>query len=118
MKVIFEPILNVPEYNGAAVYALVDENGKRYIGSTVHLKNRIKQHSTYMRTAIRDGHSGFLNAKLENALLKGTIFKCEILAKVNVEITKKELEEMERIFLKHFGGIENTYNHIPLKHRV
>lgn len=67
-------IANIPEYNGAGIYALVDDNGKRYIGSSVHLRSRIKQHNTYMRVAIIDGHSGFLNPKIENALLNGANF--------------------------------------------
>lgn len=71
-----------------------------------------------MSITIREGHSGFLNPKIEYAVLNGAVFRCEILAKINSEITKHELEEIERIFLKHYGGIENTYNHLPLKHRV
>ncbi len=111
-------ISNIPEYNGAAVYALVDDNGKRYIGSSNHLRRRIKSHNSYMRTALRTGHSGFLNDEIEKALLNGANFKCEILAQINTDVSKHELEEIERIFLKHYGGLENTYNTIPLKHKV
>lgn len=46
MKEKLYQITDIPEYNGSAVYALVDENGKRYIGSTKHLRSRMKQHNT------------------------------------------------------------------------
>lgn len=118
MKNNIYQILDIPEYNGAAVYSLVDEEGKRYIGSTTHLRSRIKQHNTHMRIVIRDGHDGFLNQKIENAVLNGAKFRCEILAKIYGEITKHELEEIERIFIKRYGGIDNTYNFIPIKHKV
>lgn len=28
----------IDDYNGAAIYSLVDENGKRYIGQAIHLQ--------------------------------------------------------------------------------
>ena len=111
-------IIDIPKYNGAGVYSLLDDDGKRYIGSSFHIRSRIKQHNTYMRLAIRDGYSGFLNSKMTNALLCGKNFKCEILVKIYREITKQELEEIERIFLMHYGGIDNTYNGIPLRHKI
>lgn len=29
------------DYNGSAIYSLVDENGKRYIGQAKHLQHRL-----------------------------------------------------------------------------
>jgi len=112
------PILDIPEYNGAAVYALVDDNGKRYIGSTLHLKDRIKQHKAMMRTVYNHGPNGFVNPKITSALLEGLTFRCEILVMINTDVSKYELEEMERVFVKHFGGTNNTYNCKPLKCKV
>lgn len=111
-------IVNIPEYNGAAIYALVDDNGKRYIGSTLRLRDRISQHNSMMKTVRKNSPNGLVSYKIANAVLEGHTFRCEILAMINTNVSKHELEEIERIFLKHFGGIENTYNCIPIKHRV
>ena len=112
------PIVNIPEYNGAAVYALVDKDGKRYIGSTLHLKSRIKQHISLMRTVYKYGPNGWVNPKITKALLDGVVFQCEVLAMINSDISKHELEEIERVFVKHYSDIGDTYNCKPLKCKV
>ena len=111
-------IKNIPEYSGIGVYALVDENGKRYIGSSKNVQRRIKQHNTHMNVFFRDGHSGFLNPKIEQALSSGAVFSCEVLCEIHSDVSKYELEEIERIFLNKYGGYDECYNFIPIKHRV
>ena len=112
------PLLNIPDYNGVGVYALTDENNKRYIGSSKHVHDRVKQHKSCMITCLRQGHSCFLNSKIEEALKLGAVFSCEVLCEIHSDVSKHELEEIERIFLKKFGGFENSYNNKPIKHKV
>lgn len=115
-KKVNSPLYEVPNYEGTAIYALVGTSGKRYIGSCLNLKNRMLQHKTHMKQALVQGHDGFLNPKLEEAIQNGEKFRCEIIAQINADLSQRELHEIERIFLKHFGGVENTYNYAPIKH--
>ncbi len=111
-------IIDIPKYNGAAIYALVDQNNKRYVGSTNHLNRRIKTHRCFMNMVLTKGENGFVNPKLTTAIKNGSIFMCEVLAYIKTELSKNEAEEIERVFIQHFGGIENTYNVFPIKNKV
>lgn len=106
-------ISNIPDYNGAAVYALIDDKGKAYIGSTLHLKMRIMQHNSMMRTVCPGSRNGLVNSKIASAILEGRTFRCKVLVKVYEQVSKHELEDIERVFINHFGGNENTYNMKP-----
>lgn len=117
-KQVRNPLLCIPDYNGAGVYALVDEYNKKYIGSSIHVRDRIKRHKSCMLSSLRDGHNCFLNPKIERALHLGAVFSCEVLCEVHSDVSRYELEEIERIFLDKFGGFDGTYNYKPIRHRV
>lgn len=114
----YVPISDIPDYSGAAVYALVDDDGKRYIGSTKNANKRIKQHYSRMKNAKKKRKKGLPNDKIASAVKSGKKFRCEILLQINADVTNKELREFERILLSFYGGIENTYNKAPIKHKV
>lgn len=62
------PIQNIPEYDGIGIYALIAENGKMYIGSSKHIKSRIKFHNSTIK-----------NKQSCSAALVGHTFTCQIL---------------------------------------
>lgn len=100
------------DYNGAAIYSLVDENGKRYIGQASHLQDRLETHRRELAKAwkCKDGiiKEGF---KLAEAGRKGTRFRVEILKKISWdEATINVLRYWENYYLERFGGLEKTYN--------
>ena len=41
-------------YNGAAIYSLVDQDGKRYIGQAKKLQNRLEQHRISLNNIVRN----------------------------------------------------------------
>ncbi len=106
------PITNIPEYEGAAIYALIDEDGKAYVGSTKNLRSRIRQHNGLMRMILKHGISGLISKNLGEAVVSGKTFRCEILAKINIEMSKREIETIENVFIRHYGGYNKTYNHL------
>lgn len=109
------PIKNIPEYSGAGVYALIGSDGRYYIGSSKNVNQRLKTHLSCMRRSIKNGHDAFVSSKLEDALHKGITFDCKLLATFGEELSKSELEEIERIFIrKHV----NSYNTKPIRHKV
>lgn len=119
MKKKDSPLEAVPDYNGAAVYALESTSGKLYIGSTQNLQKRIEQHRVQMRICAETGHSGYLNSKIEACIHSGERFKCKILAQINPsDLLQKELVELERVFLRHFGGTDNTLNEMNIRHKL
>lgn len=74
-----DPIKNIPDYDGIGVYALIAENGQRYIGSAVNIQRRVKQHNKKIldNTASRK--------------LCGHAFKCVILEKLPFGTTPRQL---------------------------
>lgn len=50
------------EYDGAAIYALVDNEGKMYIGRASRLQKRLRTHRRALQKA-RDGSSGSFNGE-------------------------------------------------------
>lgn len=111
-------ISNIPESDICGVYALEDSKGRVYIGSSKNIRSRCIQHKTYMNICKETGHSGFLNEKIERAVLGGEVFSCKVLGSFSCEMSSAELREVERLFIQKFGGIENTYNKLGIAHRV
>lgn len=100
------------DYNGAGIYSLVDRNGKRYIGQSIHIQNRIDAHRTEL-TKVWKRQSPLSNegSKLVEASMRGETFSVEILKKLKWnEATVNELRKWEAYFLEKYGGIDNTYN--------
>lgn len=113
LKTVF-PLIPAPSYTGAAVYALVDENGKRYIGSTNNIQRRLKTHNQGIRDAITCGRSAFSAWWFVNAIKAGHTFTMEILEQIPPGTTRKEREAAERRHLQASGGLDATYNDMPV----
>lgn len=111
-------IAGIPEAPVCGVYALIDDDGKRYIGSSKNIRRRMIQHNTYMNVCRRDGHSGFLNGDIEKAVNACHTFRCEVLASFACPMTPDELREIERVFIDKFGGCKATYNQLPINHKI
>ena len=105
----------IPNYSGTAVYALIDDEGKKYIGSTMNLNQRILFHASHIRTLIRDGKDGHLCAKMQNAILSGKKFRVEVLEMFPGGLSKEELNNKEYFYLEKEGGLDATYNMKPIK---
>lgn len=115
---IVKNILKIPDHSGPAIYALVDQNGKRYIGSSCNLQRRIKEHDREIRRVLRGENSGFLSNSLTSAVLMGLEFKVEVLATYE-NMDSKNLLKIERACLLAAGGLQNTYNSQAIKlHRI
>ncbi len=105
----------IPNYSGTAIYALVDDQGKKYIGSSTDLKRRLLFHASHVKTLLRDGNDGFLCSKMQEAILAGRKFRVEVLEMLPSEISKEELNNKEYYWLEKEGGLEATYNMKPIK---
>lgn len=100
-------------YNGAAIYSLVDKtNGKRYIGQAKHLQQRLETHRRELNRIIYNPNCLTAEGiKLKNAVIKGSRFKVEILHKIpELSACVNELRYWESFYHNKFGGYENTYN--------
>ena len=105
------PVLaNIPKYNGAAVYALIDEQGKRYIGSTSNLGSRLKTHSFGIRQALAEGVATWLPLSLVNAVTQGHTFRVEVLRSFPEGASQEDLRREERSWILAAGGCACTYN--------
>ena len=98
-----ELIKNIPVYDGPGVYALTDETGKRYIGSSVNVRARIKAHAS----ALSAGRS---SEKLQAAVKSGRTFSAEVLEEVPYGASRHDLFRLEHKWLMHFDSVLNGYN--------
>ena len=104
------------EYNEAAIYSLVDQSGKRYIGQALHLQERLKTHMQELnRIANNTDCYTTENVKLYEAVQNGAIFRVKILYYFPYhKITINNLRFYENYYLQKFGGLDNTYNVAPV----
>ena len=98
-----EPIKNIPVYDGPGVYALTDETGKRYIGSSVNVRARIKAHASALR-------AGRGPEKMQTAVMSGSHFIAEVLEEVPYGASRHDLFRLEHKWLIHFDSVRNWYN--------
>lgn len=107
-------ITNIPDYESSGIYALVDDNGKMYIGSSINIKRRLSSHRFHLSAVKRGWGSGFVNKKMMVAIQQGKIFNAKILEKVS-DISL--LWDREKYYIEKMGGIQNLYNEccIPRK---
>lgn len=111
-------ISDVPTVAFGGIYSLIDENGKRYIGSSKNIKSRVSFHNTHFKNFLRDGADGFVNPAIKDALKNGSRFRCEVLASFNCELSSRELREIERVFIAKFGGYDALYNCSVISHKI
>lgn len=100
------------EYAGAAIYSLVDANGKRYIGQAMHLQERLNSHQKALAEMLQHPEKRPLEGlKMIKAVRSGVKFRVEVLKKLEGgEATINNLRYWEGFMLEQYGGIENTYN--------
>lgn len=106
----------IDDYNGAAIYSLVDDKGKRYIGQAKHLQQRLETHRRALTRAFNNKEVYVIeNENLVNAARNGVKFKVEILYKIPwYENSVNMLRYYENYYLQKYGGLKNTYNSIPV----
>ena len=78
------------------------ENGKKYIGSAIHVQNRIKRHDCSFRHKT-------CNYKFIQDIEKGHKFTCEIVEKCD-GLMFYELRDKEEFYAKEHNSFENGYN--------
>lgn len=96
-------IQDIPAYNGIGVYALVDDTGKMYIGSSKQVHRRIKQHEE----AIRAGRAA---KQIRDAIAAGRSFRCVLLEELAYGVSTYDLREREFFFIEKHGTIAHGYN--------
>lgn len=104
-------IIEIPEFSGAGVYSLTDENGKQYIGSSLNVNQRIRQHDR----SLIDAKNGYVQKtlssyKMQLAVQDGITFKASVLRELPDGGTQYDLWDAERKFLLLAGGRQETYN--------
>jgi len=100
------------DYSGAAIYSLVDKDGKRYVGQAKNLQNRLNTHRAELARVYHNPNAYTCEGrKLAEAAIKGTKFRVEVLEKIPwSETTVNHLLEREEYWLQKYGGLEGTYN--------
>ena len=111
-------ISNIPPAPVCGIYALIDDNGKRYIGSSKNIKQRVYSHKCHINSYLRDGADGFINPAIKDAVKRGLRFRCEVLAEFSCDMKAEELREIERIFIEKFGGVQSLYNYSVISHKI
>lgn len=87
-------IQDIPAYNGIGIYALVDDTGKMYIGSSKQVHRRIKQHEE----AIKAGRAA---KQIRDAIAAGRSFRCVLLEELPYGISTYDLREREFFFIRN-----------------
>ena len=114
-----ELIKNIPSYNGPGVYALIDENGKKYIGSSIHVHSRILAHLSTFRKILKYGENRHRKDYVSNyylcdAIKSGAVFSAVVIEKLKQGGNIYELVDLERFYLEKAGGLGATYNMYPV----
>lgn len=104
------------DYTGAAIYSLVDENGKRYIGQTMNLKRRLYIHNREFNMIHDDPNAYTTEGKtLSEAIRNGRVFTVEVLEYVPcLAASVNNLRNLELYYYEKYGGSANTYNTAPI----
>ena len=99
-------------YNEGGIYALVDQDGKRYIGRAKHIQNRLHQHRVALNSIIRTGKCCATEGnELVEAVKNGKRFKAEILKKICFsESTENNFRYWENYYVQKYGGYPALYN--------
>ena len=107
MKNTDKIILNIPDYDGVGIYMIKNLiTGKVYIGSSVNVKTRIKQHDYAFK-------KGTCNQKFLEDIEKGHKFTCVILEKYDM-ISRYELRDRESYFVNKYDSFNSGYNNFPV----
>lgn len=88
-----ELIREIPDYEGACIYALEDQTGGLYIGSTDNFKRRIRNHVVAMGEVERGFFHKQYNETIVNYIKSGGFFTARILEKLNDGDNLEEAEQ-------------------------
>lgn len=96
-------IVSIPNYNGAGIYMIKNiVTGRMYIGSAIHVNNRIKEHDHYMR-------KGICNSRFKEDIAKGHRFTCEVIEECD-NMMFVELRDREEYYVRKFDCYKTGYN--------
>jgi predicted GIY-YIG superfamily endonuclease len=101
------------DYNGAGIYSLTDENGKKYIGQSKHIQDRLHTHRQNLNRAAKNIEVHAIeNEGLIEYAKNGGVLTAEILLKLPWNMaTKNNLRHFEGVFCRKYG-YKNIYNSI------
>lgn len=100
------------DYDGAGIYSLVDQDGKRYIGQALNMQRRLNQHRIALNKVAKNEPGRVAEGmELVDAVASGKRFHVEILKKIDkFNVTKNVLNYWEKYYFEQFGGYDGTYN--------
>lgn len=102
---------SISPYDGAAVYALIDNTGRPYIGSTNDFQRRIRTWEVFMRKVIKEKClNGLCPQSIGVALLSGRSFRAAVVEALPHDMGYADRIAHERAALLSVGGLEHTYN--------
>lgn len=90
------------DYSGIGIYLLKDEYGKVYIGSSIDVKRKIKQHNYCAK-------KGKEHKKLQEAYDNGIRMECEILEKIDYGNNMFYVRDREKYYISKYDAY-NGYN--------
>lgn len=94
---------DIPDYDGIGVYALIDNTGNMYIGSSKHINQRLRQHNQAIR-------SGTENKKILQAIEDGKTFHCSIIEKLDYGVCQYDIKKKETQYIRQ---LKPSYNISP-----
>lgn len=103
-------IENIPEYNGAGIYMLKGINNELvYIGSSIHIAQRILQHENAMKC------EGGSSNRMKSMIKPEYKFEVIVLEKISENRTTYYLLDRENYYMKKFNACgENGLNSRPV----
>lgn len=96
-------LMDIPQYDGIGIYALIDDAGKMYIGSSINVKRRLAEHSKGLA-------NGKEHKSLVDAVEQGRQFRCEILEKIPYGCNTYHLREREHFYITKYDTVKSGYN--------
>ncbi|MBR2796738.1 MAG: hypothetical protein IKE17_03205 [Clostridia bacterium] len=106
-------LTSIPEYEGAAVYALIDDTGRPYIGSTNDFQRRMRTWEVFMRQVLKEKClNGLLSQQIGVALLSGRSFRAAVVEALPRDMGYADRIAHERAALLSVGGLDCTYNRV------
>jgi group I intron endonuclease len=99
-------LIEIPTYNGSGVYSITNlKNGKRYIGQSVRVRDRLNQHFYLLK------HQKHSSENMQRDFLSGDDFIFEILFKSNEAKWGSQIRRnKERQLTLYYDSCANGYN--------
>lgn len=95
---------DIPNYNGIGIYSIIcNETEQRYIGSSIHVMNRLKGHE-------KSFNNGTCNKKIGDLIRKQFTFRSEVIEKISDGITWYELYKIEANYIRKYNSIDSGLN--------